>query len=72
MTGICTICGEESPVRKVDNGIGVTEFWGVRSRHTDYAVETTCCDAPATGYDGEEITLRDLMEEGYDDYPGEE
>jgi hypothetical protein len=68
MTGLCTICGEESPIRKVDNGIGVTEAWGVRSRHTDYAVETTCCNAPALGQNGEEITLRDLMEDDYDDY----
>jgi hypothetical protein len=72
MFGICSECGQEAEVIKVDNGIGVTEAWGVRSRHTDYCAETRCCNAPATDSEGQWITLRDLEEEDneckYSDY----
>lgn len=63
MTGICTACGLPATVRIIDNGIGVTEFWGCKSTHRDYCAETLCCDAPAEDEDGNPITIYDLERE---------
>lgn len=63
MIGICTECGQSAIVRKVDNGIGWTEAWGVRSKHEDWDAETQCCDAPALHEDGSPITVWDIDEE---------
>ena len=43
-TGYCSSCGEECFGIYVDNGIGVTEFWGTISTHHDYQIESNCCN----------------------------
>jgi len=45
----CEDCGEQCDVIKVDEGIGWTEAWGVRSCHHDYQWVSDCCHAGIKG-----------------------
>jgi len=40
----CNQCGCPCSTEVVDNGVGVTEFWGHKSTHVQYDIESTCCD----------------------------
>ncbi len=40
----CPSCGKESVVIMIDDGIGLTDYWGSSSVHRDYRKVTKCCE----------------------------
>lgn len=40
----CGECKKECEVHITDNGIGPVEYWGAKSVHHDYGLESDCCD----------------------------
>ena len=57
--GVCGLCNI------VDNGIGITDAWGVVSRDIRLEVESECCDGTMF-FDEEltqEITIDDIQKE---------
>ena len=45
----CGSCGLACIPRNVDNGIGETEFWGIKSTHHDWVWESDCCGSNVFG-----------------------
>lgn len=49
----CAHCGEPCWVTEIDEGYGMTEYWGAVSNHEDWVEVSDCCEAEII-YDEEE------------------
>ena len=41
----CAECGEPCEAIEIDEGYGVTEYWGAVSSHEDWVEVSDCCEA---------------------------
>ena len=56
----CEECGKETYTKVIDEGIGVTEAWGVRKRDVRLVVVSSCCQAGALDNDGNYLSMSDV------------
>lgn len=57
MESICSLCGEKCYPEIVDEGIGMTEYWGAPKRDVQLVAQSSCCKERVMNQFGELITV---------------